>query len=209
MYSQAFQDRFWAKVQKGEPDACWHWTASSYARTRYGQIMGPDRVPLRAHRVAYELGNGPIPKGGSVLHRCGEASCCNPAHLYLGTAAENSRDRSRHGRGAKKLTERQVEIVRVEWAVVSKDGKAPYGWISRKARELGVKPSTVQDIVDGLSWRHLTPDSPPPQVTREGVVAIRRDFADGASTKVLAEAYAVTPQCIRDIVARRTWAKVP
>jgi hypothetical protein len=48
----------------------------------------------RAHRVIYELLYGMIPAGMSVLHRCKQTrACCNPAHLYLGTAADNARDK--------------------------------------------------------------------------------------------------------------------
>lgn len=47
----------------------------------------------RAHRYGSALVHGPIPPALLVLHRCDHAPCCNPAHLYLGTAADNARDR--------------------------------------------------------------------------------------------------------------------
>lgn len=40
---------------------------------------------LMAHRVAYELRNGPIPEGQQVHHTCEHKWCVNPDHLSLTT----------------------------------------------------------------------------------------------------------------------------
>lgn len=97
-------DRFWDKVEK-RGDGCWEWTGM-----RLKQVGGASPLPygylwvegkmVRAHRLAYELFVAPIPEKLLVLHSCDRPWCVNPAHLRLGTAADNARDcvaRKRHG----------------------------------------------------------------------------------------------------------------
>ena len=51
-----------------------------------------------AHRESYKLYKGDIPKGLYVLHKCNNPSCCNPDHLYAGTAKQNTEDMIKSGR---------------------------------------------------------------------------------------------------------------
>lgn len=118
------EQRFWNKVDRsGGDDACWIWTARARF-AGYGQIWWHGHVE-RAHRVAYELGRGPIPDGLFVLHSCDNPPCCNPAHLFLGTSKDNSDDMIQKGRdlhfrgeqhGRCKLTDAQVAEIRERYA---------------------------------------------------------------------------------------------
>lgn len=83
---------FWTKVEKRDVSACWPWK---------GSVMGEGYGRYRqayTHRLAWMLANGPIPAGLFVLHKCDNPPCCNPDHLFLGTQADNVRDRDAKGR---------------------------------------------------------------------------------------------------------------
>lgn len=86
------KDRFWAKVDRRDPDGCWLWRGSKDAKG-YGAIRVSPLVCARAHRVSYELMIGPIPEGLQLDHLCFNTSCVNPAHLEPVTNAENMRRR--------------------------------------------------------------------------------------------------------------------
>lgn len=93
------EERFWPKVAKRGPDECWEWTASRTPQG-YGKIgRRKGESPAIASRVSWEMHNGPIPDGLHVLHRCDNPPCVNPAHLFLGTNADNQRDMRAKGRG--------------------------------------------------------------------------------------------------------------
>ena len=91
---------FWDRCIPEPNTGCWLWMDCAhefgYGLLKIGGRKGP---VVRAHRYAWELHNGPIPRGLFVCHRCDNPPCCNPAHLFLGTNADNVRDMRRKGRG--------------------------------------------------------------------------------------------------------------
>lgn len=84
------EQRFWQKVTK-TPD-CWEWIGSDNGNG-YGQIWVDGRRRY-AHRVAWELINGPISDGLFLDHRCSNRKCVNPAHLRVVTNAQNGQHRT-------------------------------------------------------------------------------------------------------------------
>lgn len=96
--STSLSERMRRYVDRKGDNECWEWMQFRDKRTRYG-IVGDGQKTKKAHRVAWELANGrSVPEGMNVLHRCDNPPCCNPAHLFLGTQADNVRDMAQKGR---------------------------------------------------------------------------------------------------------------
>ena len=98
-----FEDRFWARVDKGgpvpsretdplitaPPTPCWLWLGSCNSQGQ-AQVSRDHRTTL-AYRVSYELLVGPIPEGFHMDHLCRNRACVNPEHLEPVTASVNQR----------------------------------------------------------------------------------------------------------------------
>lgn len=130
---------------------CIVWTG--HKRYGYGQISDGTKK-LLAHRVAFELANGPIAKGMVICHRCDRPECVNPEHLFIGTQADNIRDmvsKGRHLTGEKNpasdLTPEQVKQIRFEAA----NGRTQISL----SLEFGVSRHHISNIVRRVRWAHL------------------------------------------------------
>jgi len=100
----------------------------------------------------FELHIGPLNSDLMVCHRCDNPRCANPAHLYAGTALENSRDAvarkrvqagSRHYRAV--LNEDQVAEIRALRA----DGLM----VKEIARLMRQKFRTIAAVIYRENWR--------------------------------------------------------
>jgi hypothetical protein len=86
-----------AKIKIDERTQCWNWVGQK-DKDGYGQYRTCSHSKwTKAHKEAHELFIGPIPKNYSVLHRCDNKQCINPAHLYSGTQAQNVKDMIERG----------------------------------------------------------------------------------------------------------------
>jgi hypothetical protein len=98
--------RFWSKVDVSHPDECWLCNLKPL-RDGYCQFSWRENGIVRrspAHRMAWFLTYGAIPDDLIVRHRCPggpNRACCNPAHLRIGTHADNMADRDVDGRTAR------------------------------------------------------------------------------------------------------------
>jgi hypothetical protein len=141
------EERFWEKVVKS--DTCWNWIGGKFANG-YGSIgLGVDRIIISAHRLSWQLHFGQIPVEMHVCHHCDNRACVNPAHLFLGTPADNVADCVRKGRiatrervGSHKLTEEEVDFV-------GRSGETQ----TALAERFGVHQSTISDVVTGVTWK--------------------------------------------------------
>lgn len=94
------QEKFLDQVEMEPTTGSWIWTGS-LSPSGYGQVActinGVYRS-FRAHRVAWMIFAGEIPKGKFILHKCDFRACVNPDHLYVGSLQDNNADTAKRGR---------------------------------------------------------------------------------------------------------------
>ena len=154
-------ERFNEKWTPEPNSGCFLWTGAASSK-QYGNFRINGKI-VGAHRVAWQIKNGPIPSNLFVLHKCDMPPCVNPDHLFLGTNADNMADMARKGRkvvspnagkhgnqlkgeanGRAKLNIKQVREIREEFAR-TKNGAA-------LARKFGISETQTRRVISGKSW---------------------------------------------------------
>ena len=145
--NDTLEERFLRYVEKTAN--CWLWIGSKshgYGWMRYKNI----KPRPKAHRISYELYNGKIPKGISVLHKCDNCSCVNPKHLFLGTQKDNIKDmvkKKRHRQGESKPNSK------LTWAEVQYIRAIPRTITHQKIADcFGVCRTLITDIINKKRW---------------------------------------------------------
>lgn len=139
---------------------CWEWALykCSFGHGSCGNSW-PAKLyhKTRAHNIAWIAYNGRYSSDLWVLHKCLTHSCCNPKHLYLGTAKDNRADAFKDGNakipdnrgercGTSKLTEEDVMKIRDLSKTFSN---------TEIGGMFGVCRQHVGDILRRKCWRHI------------------------------------------------------
>lgn len=143
-------EQFFRERSKVNPNGCWIWLRSR-GPTGYGCLRREGKTRI-AHRFSFEYFIGPIAEGLCVLHSCDTPSCINPAHLFLGTQAENMADKTRKGRQLKgeqhpgaRMTEEIVREIRAAVGCSSRELSEKYGISEEPIRRARLR----------LNWKHV------------------------------------------------------
>lgn len=159
---QNVESHFWSRAEK--TDTCWLWQGCT--RLGYGRLIVHGKF-VSAHRFAWELVHGNIPKGMNVCHACDVPACVNPEHLFLGTHSDNMNDMALKGRGGKyhppfgehhhnaKLKDAERE--EIIWLARQGHTQAAIG------REFGVAQTLVGKIIRAVDRSICRPHGPRPR----------------------------------------------
>jgi len=128
------------------------WVCHSHRTTTTGYIrINRDGNSVLLHRYMYEKHTGRIPRGLCVLHKCDNRKCGNPNHLFLGTKADNDRDRDEKNRQAKGVTNgRALLTAPIVRAIYHEPGSS-----AEVAQRYGISHQHVRQIKTKRRWRHL------------------------------------------------------
>ncbi len=164
--------KFWEKVKVKDLDDCWEFQGAK-THNGYGKHY-ESGFNWRAHRYVWYKIHGLIPDSINVLHGCDNPACCNPMHLFLGTQADNLKDRDNKNRQAKGENNGRAKLTFNDaMSIIARRGKGTS--IGVLAKKYGVCREQIYKIINGKSWGWLfdatKPGSP-------GNVRIVKDVTD-------------------------------
>ncbi len=107
----------------------------------------------RAHRHAYELAHGEIPKGKIIRHACDNRKCINPTHLLIGEHKDNVADRVARNRSATGVDNGRAKLTVEDVMKIFSDNSSPKMHL---AKHFGVDPKVIRDIKQRKTWKRVT-----------------------------------------------------
>lgn len=147
-------ERFYEKLEIVTDSGCWIWTGATDPKG-YGRFMTTNGRAVLAHRFSWEVTNGEITDGLYVLHRCDVPPCVNPAHLFLGSPADNTADMMKKGRC--RVGENDSKSILTTANVIEIKGRLALREVVKTiAASFAVSEGTINSIKYGRSWRHVS-----------------------------------------------------
>ena len=145
-----------ARVLVDHVTGCWNWQPKARFHFGHGQFTHPDlsETTIPASRASWMIYRGD-PGDLHACHHCDNPPCCNPDHLFLGTAADNKHDAQRKKRHTFGVTQGRAKLN--DLAVMEIRLLAGRKWLPKSeiAREYGVSPSLIDQVVSGKIWTHV------------------------------------------------------
>ncbi len=140
---------------------CWIWTGAKH-KYGYGKtscLIYGKRIHISAHRLSWSVYRGKIPTNMCVCHNCPNGdnpSCCNPDHLFLGTAKDNTRDMMSKKTVFDFVGEKNNKAILTESIVIQIRSLKESGMkVCDIARKLNLKYFTCLDVVNRRNWSHI------------------------------------------------------
>ena len=138
---------------------CWNWIPKGkhpYGYGKYIYTQNKKKFHLGSHRASWMAFKGGIPEGLCVCHKCDNAACCNPDHLFLATPKDNTHDMMNKGRFPDFRGEKNSSAILDEGTVreirrLHCSGES----VASIARKYGIKYFTCLDVVNRRNWRHI------------------------------------------------------
>lgn len=202
----------WEKIFSGKTikkSECIEFTGAKDTKG-YGRIGYKNKTYL-THRLSYILTVGEIEDGLFACHKCDNPSCINPAHIFLGTTQDNTRDMMLKGRSQKKRGEENSR------AKLTADIIKAIREDNRKhkdiADEYGISLGYVSTLKSKVTWRHVDSlafisGSPKGErhgasrLTEEQVIEIKKDTR---KAREIADSYGVARTTITAIRLGKNW----